>query len=56
VNALLSIYPDFEWDISKFDKVPKDVWNHYEGIDKFLPHLCERLQLSNLDDWYRISR
>jgi len=55
---LLSIYPEFDWIIWKFETVAKRFWRHYEGESdaKFLHEMSNSFHIRHLDEWYRVSR
>jgi len=58
MKALMSIYSEFSWIIWKFDIVAIGFWKHYDGAkdDKFLYEISNTLQITNLNEWYRVSR
>jgi len=57
VNALLSIYIDFDWAIWKFNEVSNRFWTHndHKHDGKFLCDIGNIFHISNKDEWYRVS-
>jgi len=54
--ALQAIYPEFRWQWWKFSNKPKGPWTDTKKAEEFLNVIAKRLQISQLDDWYRVSR
>lgn len=55
-SALKKIYPDHNWDSSKFSRAFINFWNDVAHQKKKLEEVGRELGVVNLDDWYRISR
>jgi len=56
VSALVSIYPEYHWLPWKFSKTPKGIWKNNKYIEGFLNDISKLLNISKLDDWYRVSQ
>src|SRR5271170_4757712 len=54
VNALLSIYPDFDWIIWKFKCVPQGFWKDKMNQKKFFDWVGKKLGIKSFEDWYNI--
>jgi len=56
VKALVTIYPEFDWVVWKFNS-PHRFWKSYKGEKdvNFLHQISKCLSISNLDEWYRVS-
>jgi hypothetical protein len=54
-KALTSVYPNEEWHIFLFKQVPPGYWTKTQNIREYFDWLAEKLNLQQLDDWYRIS-
>jgi len=57
VNALLSVYPDFDWIIWKFNQntVPQEFWNDKKNQKKFFDWVGEQFRFKSFEDWYNIT-
>ena len=54
-KVLLSLYPNHNWMMWKFERVPSGFWDSAKNKKLFLDWLSKELKLKQLDDWYRIS-
>ena len=57
-KLLLDIYPDHQWKVWRFQKVPRGYWNRLESIKdwvEFMDWLSTKLEIRYLSDWYRVS-
>src|SRR5689334_21955923 len=59
VKALKTIYPEYDWMIWRFKRVPKGYWERVgKGVceqKRMLDWLGEQLSIKSLDEWYRVS-
>jgi len=53
--ALQSIYPEHLWQVWKFGKVPLGYWCETSNGKRFLEWVANRLDIVQMDDWYRVS-
>lgn len=54
-KALTSIYKEYNWQLWRFEKVPKHYWDDFANVKKAFNWLSNKLEISDLDDWYSIS-
>jgi len=54
VKALLAVFPEYNWQIWKFDKVPKGYWEVKENQKKYFDLLASELQLKDGKDWLEV--
>mmetsp|Transcript_9533 Transcript_9533/g.13130 ORF Transcript_9533/g.13130 Transcript_9533/m.13130 type:complete len:363 (+) Transcript_9533:2-1090(+) len=56
-EALMSCYPERQWDIWKFEKckVPSKYWDSEDNLFKLLADLSQKLSIQILDEWYRVD-
>jgi len=54
VNALLSVYPEFNWIVWKFNTVPQGFWSD-RNKRRFFDWLRKELGLESFEDWYNIT-
>lgn len=55
-TALKSVYPEHDWLMWKFHKVPKGYWEDTANQRKFFDWLGKKLGYTHLDDWYNITK
>jgi len=53
--ALLSVYPKYHWLPWNFSKSPVSIFDGKHD-KQFVAYLSKHLEISKLDDWYRVSR
>jgi len=46
VRALTTIYPDHDWQLWKFSKIPPKFWDNVENVRQFLKYLAARLSIT----------
>jgi hypothetical protein len=56
VYALKACYPDHNWKVWKFAKVPQGWWTDVKNQRAFFEEIAPELGVSQLSDWYRIPR
>jgi len=54
--ALLSVYPEFDWIIWKFNRVPMGFWKDKTNHKKFFDWLGKQLEFKSLEHWYNITK
>lgn len=54
-QALVSVYPEYRWDIFTRAKKPNNFWKQPENLVEFLLLLQDRFKVQNAKDWSRIS-
>jgi hypothetical protein len=54
-HALRSIYPEFQWQGWKFDKVKTHFWEETKNIDEFITWFSNQIGITKIDDWYNVS-
>lgn len=55
-NALKKNYPEYHWQVWKFPHVPKGYWKDSTNLMSGLQEISEKLNITTLDDWYRVSK
>jgi hypothetical protein len=51
IYTLQSVYPDFEWDVLKFERVPRRYWNSETNVRNFLHNFSSERKIQNNKDW-----
>lgn len=54
-HMLSAIYPNHEWQVWMFSQVSRGSWEDGEVLGKFVKWLEKRLDIWDLEDWYRVS-
>ena len=54
-KLIQSVYPDHDWIIWNFTKIPEMDWKDKTNLQQFVDYLRKKLKINCLDDWYRIS-
>ena len=55
-NMLIDVYPEYDWDVSKFVQSPSGYWNDDANVKIHLSRLGEIEGFHNLDDWYKLDQ
>ena len=55
IETITKIYPNYDWIIWKFSKVPNNFWLDKNNQKKYMKWLGEKLNIKTLDDWYKVS-
>ncbi len=58
-TLLAHIYPELTWDPAKFHPIPqlpKEHWYHLENHHSFIHHMCEELNITQQQEWFKISQ
>jgi hypothetical protein len=56
LKSLKQVYPDHVWHEWHFGKVPSSYWERKENRTAFMNWLAEEKKISELADWYTITR
>lgn len=56
VKAILNIYPEYNWQVWKFDQAPSGYWSVDSNVRQYLDWLGNKLCIRNLDDWKSVSQ
>jgi len=54
-QALITLYPNHEFLLWKFNKVPSTFWKNLDNQRKFFDWVAKQLHLKKPDDWYQVS-
>ena len=54
-RALVSIYPEYQWLMWRFEKVPNGYWNETRNVSSYLQWFADKLNISTLEEWKLIS-
>jgi hypothetical protein len=55
-TALMTIYPNHDWKVWKFQKVPQGHWDHMENQREFFDWIAESLCIHSQWDWYKVTK
>jgi hypothetical protein len=55
-KALMTLYPEHNWVIWRFSKVPEGFWDQPENRKAFFEWLAKELKVKDMDGWYRVTR
>jgi hypothetical protein len=55
VKALVAIYPEYNWNIWNFMKVPRGYWDDILNQKKFLDMVAKEHSIHAPEDWYKLS-
>jgi hypothetical protein len=53
--ALQVIYPDYEWDPSRFHKATAGYWKDLDNQRQFFSKVAKELKIQTYEDWYKVS-
>eukprot|EP01121_Diplochlamys_sp_Union-15-3_P001783 TRINITY_DN11551_c0_g1_i1.p1 TRINITY_DN11551_c0_g1~~TRINITY_DN11551_c0_g1_i1.p1 ORF type:complete len:459 (+),score=59.77 TRINITY_DN11551_c0_g1_i1:87-1463(+) len=56
VEALLSIYPQYQWKMWNFKQVPYNYWQNVDNHRLFFDDLGKSLGIKVQEDWYKITQ
>ena len=54
-KALVTLYPEHQRELHKFEAKPWDHWGSEENQRKFLDSIKEQLGVHKMEDWYKVS-
>ena len=55
MKCLMKVYPEYDWKIWKFEKVPQKFWSEIKNQREFFDYLGKKLNIMNWEDWYKVS-
>ncbi len=55
VNAITSLFPEFNLPICKFQHVPRRHWKSLTNQREYFDYVFKTLKLNNMQDWYKIK-
>ena len=55
IQALMSVYPEYNWQIWKFKHIPSTLWKSQKTQRQFFESLAKKLSISKPSDWGRIT-
>jgi hypothetical protein len=55
LNALVDLYPQYEWEPWRFSKVPSNFWQDIENQKLFWISLGKKKGFSKMESWYAIT-
>lgn len=55
-NTLVSVYPNQDWPIWKFNRVPSGQWDDLNQQRQFMDMVAQKLGLKSMDDWYYVKQ
>jgi hypothetical protein len=53
--AIQHLFPEHHWHQWRFSRSPRNLWNEPTKVRDFLDSLAPKLNVSNLNDWYRVA-
>jgi len=48
-------YPNYDWQVWRFERVPPGFWNEAENVFKYLAFLMKEFDITKMEDWYKIK-
>ncbi len=55
IKLLKAIYPQYKWDITKFNQLPRGYWNDIDNQRAFMAQLAKTLNITHTKDWFRLT-
>lgn len=55
-KMLADVYPEFDWDVSKFVQSPSGYWDDDANVKAHMLRLGEAEEFRNMDDWYNLDQ
>ena len=49
------MYPEYDWLPWLFDVTPKNYWENKDNLLKFINWAGDKLEIKELNDWYKIN-
>jgi hypothetical protein len=53
-RALCEIYPEYDWEVWKFNPIPRGFFGDLENHATFVTWLAELLEIHHPDQWYNV--
>jgi hypothetical protein len=54
-SALMTVYPEYDWQPWRFRTVPNNYWNCMEHQRNYLDWIAEIKRMDSVEDWYSIT-
>lgn len=54
--TLKLLYPEQNWEVNRFETVPRYSWRNTDVLRQFLESTKDKLHVRTQDDWYKVSR
>jgi hypothetical protein len=54
-KALQTVYPEINWQIWRFEKVPNRFWDNLANQRDYMNWIANHLDIKCMDDWYKVS-
>jgi len=54
-TALKQVYPEVEWNLHRFNRVPVNWWNEDRNQRLFFDNLAKKLGIKQWEDWYEVK-
>ena len=55
IKALESIFPEFQWQVWRYQVVPRGYWDKDDNIISYIQWLADKLNIREQDDWYLVT-
>eukprot|EP01114_Cavostelium_apophysatum_P008517 TRINITY_DN2104_c2_g1_i1.p1 TRINITY_DN2104_c2_g1~~TRINITY_DN2104_c2_g1_i1.p1 ORF type:complete len:621 (-),score=144.76 TRINITY_DN2104_c2_g1_i1:93-1955(-) len=55
-TALQVLYPEFPWQVHRFQSVPSEYWSDPKNLRSFFDSISKDFQIKNLEDWYAVKK
>ena len=54
-EAFQEVYPEYNWQFWRFNRVQSGTWEKPHNVARFLEWVYDALQLSSMQDWYHVQ-
>ena len=54
-KLLSAVYPEYEWDMSRFVHRPRNYWSDETNQKKWMDWAGKELKIKEMSDWYHVS-
>eukprot|EP01118_Nematostelium_gracile_P006691 TRINITY_DN2154_c0_g1_i1.p1 TRINITY_DN2154_c0_g1~~TRINITY_DN2154_c0_g1_i1.p1 ORF type:complete len:503 (+),score=96.97 TRINITY_DN2154_c0_g1_i1:89-1597(+) len=54
-KMVTSMFPEHTWDLLKFHKMPKGLWDDMVWQKQFLNNVQYQLKMTSMEDWYHVT-
>jgi hypothetical protein len=55
IIALMTVYPNHQWNIAQFKHVPQGYWKEVNNHKAFMEDLKKSLNIQKMEDWYFVT-
>lgn len=55
-SILTTVYPQFSWELWKFDRSPREFWNDENQVQQYLQWVAKELNIKSIDDWMILAK